>query len=102
LNGKAYFNSVEAKNYPIYATQFHPEMVQYTFVNRQGVPDSLEAVKVSQLLSNFVVKEARKNRQLFKHEDMKEEDFVNSYSALPVIEEEWFYYKFKKSNSTTS
>jgi len=53
LDNKIYINSVEAKNYPFYGVQFHPEMVGYTNVNRKGVPDSIEAVRISQILSNF-------------------------------------------------
>lgn len=70
--GKTFLSTIEARKYPIYATQWHPEMNMFEFTHNEGlganINHSKDAVLVSQYFSNFFVGEARKNFNKFKRE----------------------------------
>ena len=91
-----YIASVEGRKYPIYAVQFHPEMVQYTKIDRKGVADSPEAVKFSEQLSNFFIVEAKKNNNTMTLEEYRKYDNINSFEKLPVYDDGYYYYFFNK------
>eukprot|EP00243_Klebsormidium_subtile_P003003 TRINITY_DN16135_c0_g1_i1.p1 TRINITY_DN16135_c0_g1~~TRINITY_DN16135_c0_g1_i1.p1 ORF type:complete len:367 (+),score=79.77 TRINITY_DN16135_c0_g1_i1:303-1403(+) len=59
-NGKVYVSSVEARNYPIYGTQWHPEKNVWEW-HAPAVPHSEDAVLLTQAAANFFVSEARKS-----------------------------------------
>lgn len=56
--------TVEAYNYPIYATQYHPEKNLYDFLNPR-IPHSRRAQQFTEDLAFFFVKECRKNHHHF-------------------------------------
>eukprot|EP00898_Chlorokybus_atmophyticus_P002285 jgi/Chlat1/3057/Chrsp21S03311 len=58
---KRYVSTIEAFNYPITATQWHPEMNMYNWW-WDNVPHSAEAVELAQHVANFLVGEARKSK----------------------------------------
>ena len=66
-----------AREYPIYATQWHPEMNIFEFTHNEGlgtnINHSKKAVLISQYFANFFVDEARKNTNRFESgtEEMK-------------------------------
>ena len=91
-----YIASIEGKKYPIYAVQFHPEMVQFTKIDKKGVADSPEAVKFSEQISNFLISEAKKNTNTMTPEDYKKYDYINSFEKLPVYDDGYYYYFFNK------
>jgi gamma-glutamyl hydrolase len=99
IDGKLYIGTMESRNYPIYGSQFHPEMVQFTKDERSGVPQSLEAVKLSQSLSMFLIKESMKNKNVMSVEEMNRFDYINSFSNTPVYNDGYYYYYFNKTIS---
>ena len=56
---------IEAIDYPIYSTQFHPEKIIFEWNPDLPIPHTSEAISVSTYLSNFFIFEARKNAQTF-------------------------------------
>eukprot|EP00357_Protocruzia_adherens_P033137 CAMPEP_0115022570 /NCGR_PEP_ID=MMETSP0216-20121206/31650_1 /TAXON_ID=223996 /ORGANISM="Protocruzia adherens, Strain Boccale" /LENGTH=333 /DNA_ID=CAMNT_0002395321 /DNA_START=27 /DNA_END=1028 /DNA_ORIENTATION=- len=72
-DGKFFTNVVEANDYPIYGTQFHPEMTMFLWNETKNVPHNVYAVELAQYFVRFYVQEARKNSQQFsdKTEEMK-------------------------------
>jgi gamma-glutamyl hydrolase len=92
-DGKKYIASVEGKKYPIYAVQFHPEMINT--INERYVPFGLVPIRLSENLGNFLVDEARKNDNKFNSEDYKKYDFIEIHKKLPVKGEEAYVYEFK-------
>lgn len=69
-NGREFVSSIEAKRYPFYAVQYHPEKNNFeygTFPSDQydipfeSIPHSFEAVTFSFHLATVFVNEARKN-----------------------------------------
>ena len=63
-SGKPFVAIIEAKNYPIFGTQFHPEKNLYEW-NQDSIPHMYNAVMMSTYLSNFIVSQARKNTNQF-------------------------------------
>jgi gamma-glutamyl hydrolase len=95
-DGKLYVASVEAKKYPVYAIQFHPEMVQFTKDDRPGVADSPEAIKLAQNLSTFFIREAKKNSNYMTDKEMVKYDYLNTFEKTPIKQEDYYYYLFDK------
>jgi len=98
-DGKFYVASIEGKEYPIYAVQFHPEMVQFTKYDKNGVADSQEAVKFAEMLSSFFIKESLKNDNRMDDEDYNKFVFINSFEKLPIYDEGYYYYHFDKTQN---
>ncbi len=100
IDGKEFINSYEAKDYPIYAVQFHPEMVPYLKFNVRGIPRNLEAVRISQLFSNFFMREVMRNNNKMSKEDKERFTFIDSLESLPNSSDSIaYYYNFKKKGN---
>jgi len=86
--------SYEAFNYPIYAVQYHPEMV-YDITQWSNVPQSPEAFRISSNLGLFFINEARKNENNFTYADRQRFDFIDMYygNFTEVDEAMYVYYK---------
>lgn len=57
-NGEKYIAIYEAKLYPFYATQFHPEAVAVGSSNNSRIPSSPAAKDLAKSLAEFFVEEA--------------------------------------------
>jgi len=62
---KEFVAALEAKHFPIYLTQFHPERNGYEWFDSESIPHSPEAILIGQYMGNFLVDEARKNSHKF-------------------------------------
>jgi len=67
VNGLTFVSTIEAKDYPIYATQWHPEKHSYEWANLK-IDHSREAKDMSEYLVNFFVDECQKNPNVFPQE----------------------------------
>jgi len=94
--GKTYVNSVESRNYPIYAVQFHPEHVPYSRSIYDVTLKRIEALEISQNLGEFFVNESRKNGNKFSNDDKKLYEFINSWEKGDKYYDGTFYI-FQKS-----
>jgi len=74
--GKEFVSTIEGKDYPITATQWHPERPQFEFDAYLAINHSLTAVESMQWLSNYFVGEAMQNSQEFQ-----DVNFANNYST---------------------
>ncbi|CAA0816352.1 Gamma-glutamyl hydrolase 2 [Striga hermonthica] len=59
-DGKVYVSTVQADKYPVTAVQWHPEKNAFEW-GLSRIPHSEDAVEVTQLVANFIVREARKS-----------------------------------------
>ncbi|WVZ99259.1 hypothetical protein U9M48_044587 [Paspalum notatum var. saurae] len=59
-NGKVYVSTVEAHNYPITCTQWHPEKAIFEW-RKPMIPHSEHAVQVTQHFANHFISQARKS-----------------------------------------
>ena len=57
-NGLTFIASIEAKNYPIWGVQFHPEKNIYEW-RQTSIPHSAKSVAAGQYFANFFVNEGQ-------------------------------------------
>lgn len=80
-SGDPYISTVEARKYPITATQWHPEKNAFEWSPMLRIPHTPEAVDMCQEVANFFVSEARKNKHAAR--DEVEEDQYLIYNWKP-------------------
>ncbi|KAJ0019692.1 hypothetical protein NQD34_007261 [Periophthalmus magnuspinnatus] len=81
-NGAVFVSTIEAKKYPFYGVQWHPEVNRFSWDRTKTFPHSYHAVQLSTLLAQFFVNEGR--RSLHHFEDPREEDKVLIYNHTPL------------------
>jgi len=74
----AYF---EAKRYPFYGTQYHPEKIQFEWVTDTGVDHSSDSVKFNSWLARFFVDECRKNDNHFPDTKSEKNALIFQYTT---------------------
>lgn len=82
VNGAHFVSTIEAKKYPIYGVQWHPEVNRFMWDSKKNFPHSYHAVQLSTLLSEFFVNQGR--RSLHHFEDPEEEAKALIYNYTPV------------------
>eukprot|EP01022_Parablepharisma_sp_SALTPOND_P033589 TRINITY_DN89082_c1_g1_i1.p1 TRINITY_DN89082_c1_g1~~TRINITY_DN89082_c1_g1_i1.p1 ORF type:complete len:362 (+),score=33.92 TRINITY_DN89082_c1_g1_i1:94-1086(+) len=85
----AFITAMEAKKYPIYGTQFHPELRPYNVEDRIPGPEN---TKLAQTFGNFFVNEARKNANNMD----RSEELERTIWRVPLIfdKKDGFIYLF--------
>ena len=80
-NGFKFISTIEHRQYPFYAVQFHPEKNLYEWVRNKNISHTSSAVIASQYFAEFFVNEARKSSHHFI--DSKDEDqyMIYNYQA---------------------
>ncbi|KAH9518521.1 hypothetical protein Btru_017043 [Bulinus truncatus] len=63
--GTEFISSVEAKSYPIYGVQWHPEKNSFNWNPNYVINHDANAVKIGQYMADFFVNESRKNQHKF-------------------------------------
>lgn len=96
LDGKMYVASVEGIRYPIYSLQFHPEMISYHKFETRGIPQTSEAVKISQNFSNFFIQQTLLNDNHMTINEMKEYQLINTFTEVAIYFKEDYYFLYKK------
>jgi len=81
-NGNQFVAATEHKQYPIYATQFHPEKPIFEWYTGEVIPHTGNAVAANIYLSTFLVGEARKNNHQFTSEQEYFEYSIDNYNAI--------------------
>lgn len=81
-NGAHFISTVEAKRYPFYGVQWHPEVNRFQWDNKLNFPHSSHAVQLSARLAEFFVEEGR--RSLHQFDNPEEEASALIYNYTPV------------------
>ncbi|XP_028289732.1 gamma-glutamyl hydrolase [Gouania willdenowi] len=76
-----FLSTVEAYDYPIYGTQWHPEKNPFEWT-RSYYPHSSSAVKMSFYIAQFFVDEARKNFHRFESVDLEQDALIYNYNPV--------------------
>lgn len=103
-NNLEFVSTIEAKKYPIYGSQWHPEKNNFEWgkeddgIPKEGINHSYNAVEVSQFTANFFIQEARKNFHSFP--TYEEEDKSLIYNYKPTYTHgsfiQTYFFPFKK------
>nr|XP_046227385.1 gamma-glutamyl hydrolase [Scatophagus argus] len=76
-----FVSTVEAYDYPIYGTQWHPEKNAFEWT-RPYIPHSPSAVKTTFYMAEFFVSEARKNMHKFESKEEESKALIYNYSPV--------------------
>eukprot|EP01015_Nassula_variabilis_P018191 TRINITY_DN2951_c0_g1_i5.p1 TRINITY_DN2951_c0_g1~~TRINITY_DN2951_c0_g1_i5.p1 ORF type:complete len:157 (+),score=17.43 TRINITY_DN2951_c0_g1_i5:75-545(+) len=82
-DGVEFVSTIEAKDFPFYGTQFHPEKNIYEWRTQFNINHEPLAIEYTQYMSNFFVLEARKNQQSFTELD-EESYLIYNYDSVYV------------------
>ena len=88
VDGLEYVSVMEAKNYPIYSMQFHPEKIQFEWNPQESIPHTSTAIQLSQYISNFFVSEAKYSKHKFSSLKEETHELIYNYNPsfmLPVF-----------------
>uniref|UniRef100_W5NDC4 folate gamma-glutamyl hydrolase n=1 Tax=Lepisosteus oculatus TaxID=7918 RepID=W5NDC4_LEPOC len=82
-NGVKFVSTMEGKKYPFYGVQWHPEVNRFEWDPKVQYPHSRNAVRVSSLLAEFFVNEARKSSHHFSNPE--DEEAALMYNYVPMF-----------------
>ena len=89
--GKQFVSTMEARKYPFYSTQWHPEKCSYEWSARQKVSHDLIAIQLAQYISNFFVNEAKFSSHKFATEEEAKEALIYNYQPLYTGRKEVYF-----------
>jgi len=81
-NGKEFIAAMEAKNYPIYTVQYHPERVLSEWKNKAHFDHPDESAQAIIVQAMFLVSEARKNQQTFQIQGALERFMISNHEQV--------------------
>jgi gamma-glutamyl hydrolase len=96
---KPFSSVVEARNYPFYGTQFHPEWPMFEWYDHPSVVHTESSLRANGFFSKFFVNEARKNNHKFP--SVKEEAAALIYNYAPEFtesqskDEQTYFFKYQ-------
>jgi len=74
---------MEAKNYPIMATIFHPDRMTSEFIDdKTSVNHDMSAIDVNSHFGDFLINMARANHNEFKTPEAKDKALVSNYKNI--------------------
>ncbi|BDA45120.1 Gamma-glutamyl hydrolase [Coccomyxa sp. Obi] len=83
--GAEYISTMEARKYPVTATQWHPEKNSFEWARKLQIPHSAEAVAVTHVAAKYLVTQARKSSHtpasLQEEEDMLIYNYHTTYTG---------------------
>lgn len=78
--GRTFVSTVEAFDWPIFGTQWHPERPQFEWTVGLNLNHSPDAIAAMQYMANFLVGEARKNSQSFASPEAEAAALIYNYA----------------------
>lgn len=78
--GIEFISTIESIDFPLYATQWHPEKNSFEWTIREGINHSPNAILVTQYFSNFFVQEARKSNHRFQSEVAENKALIYNFN----------------------
>jgi len=100
-NGKEFIAALEAKNYPIYTVQYHPERILAEWKNKTHYAHADEAAEAAIILAQFLVSEAKKNSNKFQSLEKLEKFLLANHEHVHVnVTFPKIYFYDKKSPIT--
>ena len=98
MDGVWFVSSAEGIQFPIYISQFHPEMNIFEWKTEDNVNHETESILFSQHFANFIGKEVRKNNHRFKNQQEEEQYLIYNYNPVQVQDfyEQVYFFKNRR------
>jgi len=90
--GQFFVSTMEARDYPFYGTQWHPEKNNFEWSQNEdysNLPHTPNAIAASQATARFFLSEARKSRHVFPEDER--DDLIYSAAVLYTGKGDWIY-----------
>ena len=81
-HGVEFVSTMEAKNYPFYSMQWHPEKCPFEWVSMKAIPHFLPSIQLSQYISNFFVEEAKLSQNRFPSDEAERVALIYNYNPV--------------------
>ncbi|XP_034026492.1 gamma-glutamyl hydrolase isoform X2 [Thalassophryne amazonica] len=81
-NGVQFVSTMEAKKYPFYGVQWHPEVNRFQWDIKENFPHSHHAAQLSALLADFFVNEGRKSLHHFSSPEEEAASLIYMYTPV--------------------
>lgn len=91
-NGPWFVSTVEARDYPFYGTQWHPEKNNFEWsqnADYSNLPHTPDAIEASQATARFFLSEARKSGHVFP--EVLRDELIYSAKILYTGKGDWIY-----------
>ncbi|KAJ5074727.1 protease family c26 gamma-glutamyl hydrolase [Anaeramoeba ignava] len=82
LYNLTFVSTMEAWDYPITGTQWHPEKNVFEWNPNEDINHSKYAILITQFISNYFINESRKNNQSFPNQEEEEKALIYNYTPL--------------------
>jgi len=80
INQLEFVALIEAHEYPIWGSQFHPEKNPYEWTRKyENIPHSKEAMDASAFFAQYFVGHTRKNNRQFESREMEENNLIYNF-----------------------
>ncbi|UCE63388.1 MAG: gamma-glutamyl-gamma-aminobutyrate hydrolase family protein [Nitrospirota bacterium] len=102
--GQLFVSTIEARDYPFYGTQWHPEKNNFEWSQNEdysNIPHTPNAILVSEATARFFISEARKSWHTFP--EVQRDELIYSAPILYTGKGDWFYqqvYVFCRTDKT--
>ncbi|EGG14019.1 peptidase C26 family protein [Cavenderia fasciculata] len=80
--GRVFISTIEAKEYPIYATQWHPEKPLFEWWDQEVIDHSLQSIQANQYTSTWFVNECRKSLHSFPDQTAESAALIYNYAPM--------------------
>jgi len=81
INQLEFIALMEAHEYPIWVSQFHPEKNPYEWTRKyDNIPHSKEAMDASAFFARYFVEHTRKNQRHFESREIEEDHLIYNFS----------------------
>jgi gamma-glutamyl hydrolase len=90
--GQLFVSTMEARDYPFYGTQWHPEKNNFEWsqnADYSNIPHSPNAILASQATARFFLSEARKSRHRFP--EARRDELIYSAPVVYTGKGDWIY-----------
>eukprot|EP00961_Rhodomonas_salina_P193672 2614706-Rhodomonas_salina.2 len=87
--GREYVSTVEARKYPFFGTQWHPEKNAFEWTPSQKIPHSPDAVAVTSFFAQLLGAEARESAHVFGSEEEVNAALVYNWAPTFTAKEGW-------------
>jgi len=78
--GAAFVSTMEAKNYPIFGTQWHPEKIMFEWKSGTEINHSFNSVELNSWTARFFVNECRQNDHHFADTSSEKQALIYQYT----------------------
>lgn len=102
-DGVEFASTFEAKDYPFYAVQWHPERSVYEWKPYEDIDHSLDMIKISELVADFLIEESKKSEHSYLSPQAENDALIYNYPLVYVgkngsAETRFIFPKFKDSS----